>query len=180
MKVVEINIDDLIFAEYNPRELTKEQYKDLRDSISRFGLVDPLIVNSNPKRKNVLVGGHQRARIAKDLGFEKIHCALINLDINEEKELNIRLNKNQGQWDWDELANNFEINELKNWGFSEEELSLSEQPELEELTDSLKEKPLEIKIILENINDFDLCIQDVEHIVKKYSGSRYSVSGGEI
>ena len=57
---VEYNINKLISAEYNPRELTAKQHQDLKDSITRFGLVDPLIVNTNKKRKNILVGGHQR------------------------------------------------------------------------------------------------------------------------
>ena len=50
----------MIFSKYNPRELTKDQHQDLKYSITRFGFVDPLIVNTNEERKNILVGGHQR------------------------------------------------------------------------------------------------------------------------
>ena len=50
------NANDLVMAEYNPRQLTKDQYTQLKDSINRFGLVDPLIVNKNKDRKNILVG----------------------------------------------------------------------------------------------------------------------------
>ena len=66
MEIVNIKINDLIAAEYNPRQLTKDQYKHLSDSIKRFGLVDPIIVNKNKDRKNIVVGGHQRIRVAKD------------------------------------------------------------------------------------------------------------------
>ena len=45
-KIVKRSIDDLIFAEYNPRQLSKEQFKYLKDSIHRFGLVDPIIINN--------------------------------------------------------------------------------------------------------------------------------------
>ena len=45
-------VDDLIEAEYNPRELTKEQHKQISDSIKRFGIVDPVIVNTHKDRKN--------------------------------------------------------------------------------------------------------------------------------
>ena len=74
MKIVNYDIDKIIFAEYNPRELTKDQHKQLTDSINRFGLVDPLIINTHKERANILVGGHQRLKIAKELGFKEIPC----------------------------------------------------------------------------------------------------------
>ena len=113
---------ELIAAEYNPRQLTKDQHKDLTDSIKRFGLVDPLIVNTHKERKNVLIGGHQRLKIATMLGLKEIPCVEVELNPAKEKELNIRLNKNVGEWDWDALANYFDVGELTEWGFSEAEL----------------------------------------------------------
>jgi hypothetical protein len=122
LKTKDYPIGALIFAEYNPRQLTKDQYKGLRDSIERFGLVDPIIVNKHKDRKNIVVGGHQRIRIAQDLGFKKIPCVEVELDADREKELNIRLNKNVGEWDYDALANNFDVGELTEWGFTDDEL----------------------------------------------------------
>ena len=117
-------------AEYNPRQLTKEQHAQLKDSIQRFGLVDPLIVNKNKDRDNILVGGHQRLRIAKELGIKKVPCVEVDLSIDQEKELNIRLNKNVGEWDYDSLANYFDVDELMDWGFTDDELQFYEdEPE---------------------------------------------------
>ena len=113
---------ELIMAEYNPRQLSKDQYSQLKDSIVRFGIVDPLIVNVNPERKNILIGGHQRLRIAKKLGYDTIPCVEVDLTYDKEKELNVRLNKNVGSWDFDSLANFFDVDELLDWGFKEEEL----------------------------------------------------------
>jgi DNA modification methylase len=122
--------NQLIMAEYNPRQLTKDQHSQLKDSIKRFGLVDPLIVNKNKERKNILVGGHQRLRIAKELGINKIPCVEVDLNIDQEKELNIRLNKNVGEWDYDSLANYFDVGELMDWGFTDDELQFyEEEPE---------------------------------------------------
>lgn len=122
--------NQLIMAEYNPRQLTKDQHSQLKDSIKRFGLVDPLIVNKNKERKNILVGGHQRLRIAKELGIDKIPCVEVDLNIDQEKELNIRLNKNVGEWDYDSLANYFDVGELMDWGFTDDELQFyEEEPE---------------------------------------------------
>ena len=127
--------DDLVMAEYNPRQLTKDQYIQLKDSIMRFGLVDPLIVNKNKERKNILVGGHQRLRIAKEMGVESIPCVEVDLTLDQEKELNIRLNKNVGEWDFDALANYFDVGELTEWGFSNDDLQFYEDEPKQGLID---------------------------------------------
>ena len=49
-KIVVKNIDSLIESEYNPRQLTKTQYQNIKDSIKRFGIVDPIIINKNKER----------------------------------------------------------------------------------------------------------------------------------
>ena len=134
LTTVQYDVSNLIFAEYNPRELTKDQHQDLKDSITRFGLVDPLIVNIHKERKNILVGGHQRLKIAKELGYKDVPCVEVDLSPDQEKELNVRLNKNTGQWDWDALANHFDVGELLEWGFSEDELQFTE-PDVQGLTD---------------------------------------------
>ena len=93
---------------------------NLKDSISRFGLVDPIIVNSNKDRKNIIVGGHQRVKVAKDMDIEYVPVLEVDLTYEKERELNIRLNKNTGEWDMDVLANMFDMDELVDWGFDEE------------------------------------------------------------
>tara|TARA_Y100001963_G_scaffold159944_1_gene266388 strand:+ start:7119 stop:8321 length:1203 start_codon:yes stop_codon:yes gene_type:complete len=124
MKIKEYNIEDLISAEYNPRQLKKEQFNQLRDSIQRFGLVDPVIVNTHKERKNIVVGGHQRLKVAESLNIDKIPCVEVKLNLDKERELNIRLNKNVGEWDYDNLANFFDMDELKDWGFSDADFKL--------------------------------------------------------
>ena len=123
-KIVKRSIDELIFAEYNPRQLSKEQFKYLKDSIHRFGLVDPIIINKNKDRKNIIIGGHQRTKVAKAMGIKEVPCVELDLNYDKERELNVRLNKNTGDWDYDLLANNFDIEELHDWGFDDSELKL--------------------------------------------------------
>lgn len=122
MKIVMRKPKDLIGAEYNPRELTDKQYRDLKDSLQRFGFVDPILVNINPDRKDIIIGGHQRTRVAEDLKIKEVPTVEVDLTLEQEKELNIRLNKNSGQWDMEALANFFETDELVEWGFDESEL----------------------------------------------------------
>ncbi len=122
MEIKKYKISDLIFADYNPRTLTKNEHKELKESLVRFGCVDPVIVNINESRKNIIIGGHQRVRIWKELGNKNIPCVELDLKLDQEKELNIRLNKNVGSWDHDMLANNFDLDELKEWGFEDKDL----------------------------------------------------------
>ena len=123
-KIIQKDINSLIFAEYNPRQLTKDQYQHLKDSIERFGLVDPIIVNKNKERKNIIVGGHQRVKVAKDMKIDTVPVLELDLTYERERELNIRLNKNTGEWDMDNLANFFDMDELMDWGFEKEDLKL--------------------------------------------------------
>lgn len=130
MKIIEKNVADIIPANYNPREITKKQFAEIKESVDKFGLVDPLIVNIHPNRKNILVGGHQRLQVIIDMGLKTAPCVEVNLDEKQEKELNIRLNKNQGQWNFDNLANFFDVDNLVDWGFESKELNFSNVAEL--------------------------------------------------
>ena len=130
MKIRNIEISKLKPATYNPRQITKKQVKDLKESIEKFGFVDPIIVNKN-KNTYTIIGGHQRYMIlneaAKRVDWEdepKMPCVILEISKEEERELNIRLNKSGGDWDFD-LLSNFEIEELKEWGFKEIELGLN-------------------------------------------------------
>ena len=60
MKIVQRKTAELIGAEYNPRKISEKQKKDLRESLEKFGFVDPVIVNTHPERENIIIGGHQR------------------------------------------------------------------------------------------------------------------------
>lgn len=126
MQIIERNIADLIRAEYNPRELTQDQEKQLSDSLRRFGVVDPVIVNVHPDRKDIIIGGHQRSKVWQKLGNETIPTVELSLTLDQEKELNVRLNKNTGQFDMDMLKDHFETDDLIEWGFTDVELDWQE------------------------------------------------------
>ena len=132
MKTKEIEILKLKPAEYNPRQISKKQYNDLKESVEKFGLVDPIILNKDM----TVIGGHQRLKVCKDLNYDKISCVVLDLSKEQERELNIRLNKSGGEFDMDALANYFDVEELTDWGFKHVELGLNidkidEEPEIE-------------------------------------------------
>jgi hypothetical protein len=165
MKIKTRKISDLIRAEYNPRELTKEQQNQLTDSLKRFGLVDPIIVNTHKDRKNILVGGHQRMKVWESMGNETIPTVEVSLNLEKEKELNIRLNKNTGKFDTELLLEHFDTDDLIEWGFDdyefptfEEELDYSIlddedlESELDEMTSGVK-KAIQIEFDLEHYEE---------------------------
>ena len=73
--VEKIPIDEITGADYNPRIITEEALKKLQQSIKRFGMVKPLIINAS---NNVIVAGHQRKKAAEKIGLNYLPCIKIN------------------------------------------------------------------------------------------------------
>ena len=104
MQIKKIKLNSINPARYNPRKDLQQndpEYQKLRDSIATFGYVDPLIVNV---RTNNLVGGHQRLKILIEQGIEEAEVSIVDLSPENEKALNLALNKISGDWDNDKLA----------------------------------------------------------------------------
>ena len=87
-------------APYNPRRMPDEQMARLMRGIEAFGLVDPIIVN---QATGNIVGGHQRVEAAKRLKLAEVPVVHVALDREQEKALNLALNKISGEWDLDLL-----------------------------------------------------------------------------
>lgn len=103
MQIDKALIKDLNMATYNPRVDLKPgdaEFEKLKRSIEHFGYIDPIIVN---KRNMVVVGGHQRLKVLKELGYTDIDVVYVDLNDTEEKALNIALNKISGDWDAEKL-----------------------------------------------------------------------------
>jgi len=137
-----VAIGSLKPSEYNPRKISDKTMSDLKESIKRFEMVDPIIVNSASERNGTVIGGHMRLRAAKELGWKEVPVVFLNIpDIQKEKELNLRLNKNTGEFDLELLAD-FGENFLGDIGFSSQELDeifeIDETPEQFDLKKELE------------------------------------------
>ena len=121
-------IDELTDYAKNPRSLTKQQFEQLKKSLDKFGLIDKPIINAD--EKHTVIGGHQRLRVLRSENQKSVECWYPSreLDEKEVEELNIRLNKNTGSWDFDVLANEFELPDLAEWGFEPFELGVNDEP----------------------------------------------------
>ena len=141
LNIIYVPIRELKPSEYNPRKISKESLEQLKESMRRFQVVDPIIVNAAPNRRNIVIGGHMRLRGAKDLGFKEIPVVYVKIpDIKQEQELNLRLNRNTGEWDFSLLAD-FGEEFLGGIGFSSEEMDTifgtDENPEIFDLEKEL-------------------------------------------
>ena len=96
-------IADLKLADYNPRKKLNphhKEYRELRKSIETLGFSESIVVNSDM----TVIGGHQRIAVASDLGYTELPCSVVDLNKQQEKALNIALNKISGIWDEEKLA----------------------------------------------------------------------------
>jgi ParB-like chromosome segregation protein Spo0J len=142
MLIKKLKIADLKPAEYNPRQSTKQQEAHLKESLTKFGVVEPVIVNQNAERNNIIIGGHFRVRELKKMNVKEVDCVILDLPLEDEKELNIRLNANKGDWDYDLLANNFDLEDLTTWGLEIKDIDADIEDDKESLdaldTNSIK------------------------------------------
>lgn len=104
MRIEKRKIKELTPADYNPRLDLKPgdaEYEKLKRSIETWGLVEPVVYNERTGR---LVGGHQRLKVLQDLGYVEVDVSVVDLHESDEKALNIALNKIEGEWDNEKLA----------------------------------------------------------------------------
>lgn len=126
METAIMKLEDISPADYNPRKTLKpgdQEYESLKNSLDRFGLAEPLIYN---KRTGTLISGHQRLNVLKDSGAKEAEVVLVDLDEQQEKLLNIAMNKIEGDWDYKKLETLFSdisADDIKFTGFTEDELS---------------------------------------------------------
>lgn len=111
-----VKVKDLIPNEINPRTITKERLARLQSKIERLGFNTPVKLDNDGN----LLGGNKRYRMMFDAGYGELEIpAMIppkKLTEKEKKEIIISDNVHEGDWDWDLLANSFDVNDLKEWG----------------------------------------------------------------
>jgi DNA modification methylase len=147
LRVQQASVDALKPAVYNPRKWSDKQLSDLKESITRFGMVDPIIVNGAKGREGIVIGGHMRLAACKSLNITEVPIVHVYItDIEREKELNLRLNKNQGEFNLELLAE-FSEELLTEIGFSSEErddvFGVEEKTEMFDLEKELKKLNIE-------------------------------------
>jgi len=132
--IQKVKLSKLKEYEHNPRTLSEKKLNNLEESITKFGVAEPLVLNSD----YTICGGHGRKKILERLKINEVDCYIPSRSLDEQEfdELNIRLNKNTaGDFNIEMLANRFEIEDLTGIGFTLRDLGLDSaieyKPELD-------------------------------------------------
>lgn len=152
MNIQKIRIDKLKPATYNPRKDLKPndpEYIKIKNSIENFGYVSPLIINNDM----TVIGGHQRLKVLKELGFTELECIVVDLDKTNEKALNIALNKIQGDWDEEKLEDLLQELKLQNFDTNLTGFDFDEVDEMLKDMNGSKEDDFDIDSAYEEIEE---------------------------
>lgn len=125
----------------NPRYIKDEKFKKLVQSIKEFPEmmpVRPIVVN----KEMVVLGGNMRLKAMQEAGLEKVWVEVVDWSEEKQREFIIKDNVGFGEWDWDELANTWETEELNEWGL--DTWQPEEQEEVEEEKETKQEEVCEI------------------------------------
>lgn len=176
MQIVEINVNDLIPYENNPRN-NDNAVKYVANSIHKFGFKIPIVID----RENVIVAGHTRLKAAKKLGFEKIPCVVAD-DLTPEQIKAFRVADNKvsefSSWDFDKLEN-----ELSELDFDMEQFGVeidNEFPSDDELDEIDVEptNPITIKITFKKKSDMQKIENDLREYLDGIDGANVVIGGG--
>lgn len=119
-----VKVKDLFPNDKNPRTISKDKFEKLKKQINEVGFHNPPKVDN----KGILLGGNQRYRALLDMGAGEIEIPVMyppkdkKLTKKERDQIIATDNINDGEWDWDILGNEFEKDDLLEWGFTEDEL----------------------------------------------------------
>ena len=133
MKIEKVKLSEIKPNPKNPRLIKDEKFKKLVKSIKEFPQMlelRPIVVDEN----NVILGGNMRFKALKEAGYKEISIVKAN-DLTEEQkdEFIVKDNVGFGEWDWDSLANEWDVEKLEEWGLDlPVDLSVQEELEAEE------------------------------------------------
>ena len=162
----------------NPRKLDKEKFQKLVQSIKDF----PEMLEKRPLvvADGVILGGNMRHKAAIEAGLKEIPIIDASEWTDKQKEqFIIKDNLSFGEWDWDVLANEWDAAELEVWGL--DVWTPEEEPAFDELIGEEKNKPATMKITFDSPEQLQQAEIEIQELLdRKYPGSYFSVSAGEV
>jgi ParB-like chromosome segregation protein Spo0J len=163
----------------NPRLIKDDKFEKLVKSIKEFPeMLDirPIVVNNDM----VILGGNMRFKACKEAGLKEIPVIVAdNLTEEQQREFLIKDNTSGGEWDFEMLANEWDNEQLEDWGLDIPVFDL--EPSYEDLIGEEKNKPATLKITFESPEQLQKAEIDIQELIdRKYNGAYFSVSAGEI
>ena len=174
-----VKISEVRLNPNNPRQIKDDKFKNLVQSITDFPeMLDirPIVVNTDM----VILGGNMRFRACKEAGLKQVPVIVAdNLTEDQQREFLIKDNVSGGEWDWDLLANEWDVEKLEKWGLDIP--IFLEEPNLEDLIGEDKNKPATMKITFKSVEQLQEAENDIQELIdRKFKGAFYSISAGEI
>ena len=163
----------------NPRIIKDHKFKQLVESIKSFPQMlelRPIVIDE----KNVVLGGNMRLKACIEAGLTDVPVVQAkDLTDLQKKEFIVKDNVGYGEWDWDDLANNWDEQLLTEWGLDIPNFAIA--PSEDELIGNEKNNPPTIKITFASIEELQCAEADIiELIDRKYPKAYFSVSAGEL
>lgn len=118
-----IKVKDLQVHPDNPRFIKTDQFDKLVKSIEQFPeMLDirPIVCN----KEYTVLGGNQRLRAIKKLGWKEVNVRIVDFSEEKEREFLIKDNKQSGEWDYEAIANGWDIELLDDWGLDLPEMDI--------------------------------------------------------
>lgn len=172
MQVKKVKISDIKTNPKNPRLIKDDKFRKLVKSIQEFPQMlelRPIVVDEN----NIVLGGNMRLKACVEVGLKEIYIVKAE-DLTEEQkdEFIVKDNVGFGEWDWDLLANEWDVEKLDEWGltipsFSSDDIDLNDFFE-----ENNEQKDEKFKIVLEYTEED---YAEVTELFKNYSGSKEQI-----
>jgi len=156
-----VNINEVKPNPKNPRIIKDGKFKKLVKSIQEFPDMlnkRPLVVFTDVDNKYVVLGGNMRLKACKEIGLKEIPIIVADEWTEEQKnEFLIKDNVGFGEWDWDSLANEWDVDKLDDWGL-DIPIFKDDETELKDLSSTI-----------DNLYRIEIVCKDEEHQENSYN-----------
>jgi len=154
MEIKTVKINEIKPNPNNPRLIKNDKFKKLVSSIKEFPEmlnIRPIVVNKD----NIILGGNMRYKACKEAGLKEIPIIIAeNLTEEQQREFLIKDNVSGGEWDWDMLANEWEMEKLEQWGLDIPGLKDPEEPAEIEFSEFIDEEHNYVVLYFDNRIDW--------------------------
>ena len=162
----------------NPRTIKDDKFFKLVQSLKdlpEMAKVRPVVVNQDM----VVLGGNMRLKAMKEVGWKEVPVEIVDWDEDKQRQFIIKDNVGFGEWDWEMLANQWDAEQLDDWGLT---LPIFDtEPSAEELIGDDKNKPATMKITFDSPEQLQQAEIEIQELLdRKYPKAFFSVSAGEI
>ena len=152
-----VKIQEVKLNPNNPRLIKDDKFNKLVQSIKDFPEmlnIRPIVVNKDM----IILGGNMRYKACKEAGLKEIPIIITDLSEDKQREFLIKDNTSGGEWDFEMLANEWEVDLLDDWGLDIPTFENSDENELKDLSDTI-----------ENLYRIEIICKDEEHQENSYN-----------